>query len=87
MLHAFTMLLTTDLPLARIAASTGWATARALKLALRDGLLTDVARIERMQPSLAPLIVPEESFWCASPRLAFGNFHAGNASGSNGMFN
>lgn len=84
MLHAFTMLLTTDLPLKQIAAASGWPSERALKLALRDGLLTAAERIERVQPKPAPLSLPEGRFWCASQPL-YGNGHDTRASSANGI--
>lgn len=85
MQHALTLLLTTDLPIAWIAASSGWPNGRALKLALRDGLLIDPEQIERVQPKPAPRSLPEERFWCASPLLLFGDRHNSRTSGANGI--
>ncbi|CAG4895730.1 helix-turn-helix transcriptional regulator [Paraburkholderia saeva] len=87
MMHALTMLLTTDLPIERIATSSGWPSARALKLALHDGLLTEIARIERVQPKPVPLNLLEGRFWCATPPLPFCNGYDRRASGANGVSN
>jgi len=83
--HAFTTLITTDLPLARIAASSGWPNARALKLALRDGLLINPEQVERVQPKPALRSLPGERFWGASPLLMFGDGHNSRTSGANGI--
>jgi AraC-like DNA-binding protein len=54
-MHAFALLLTTDLPIDWIATSSGWPNSRALKLALHDGLLADAAKIDRPQSKSEPL--------------------------------
>lgn len=85
--YALTMLLTTDLPLARIAASSGWPNSRALKLALRDGLLIDPKRIERVQPKPATRSLPEKRFWRTPPLLLSGGGRNSRTSSANGISN
>jgi AraC-like DNA-binding protein len=87
MMRALTMLLTTDLPIERIATSSGWPNGRALKLALHDGLLTDIARIERVQPKPVPLNLLEGRFWCTTPPLLFCNGYDRRVSSANGVSN
>lgn len=70
MQHAFVMLLTTDLPLSLIAASAGWPNGRALRLALRDGLMIDPEHIKRARPKPALRTLPKERLWCGSLLLS-----------------